>query len=195
MRWPGRAIKRHLIAGLIVIAPVTITVVVLWWIFQRVDLLLGRFLYPLLPFRIPGLGLLLLLLLLVAVGYAAELAVGSKVLAWWQRLLQRIPLARRIYGAVNRIIRTVLVKESRPFNAVVLVEYPSVGRFTVGFYSAPSPDAVQAEIADSITVFIPTAPNPTSGFLVVLPKDRVRFLDMTVDDAFTYVLSAGSVRP
>jgi uncharacterized membrane protein len=194
-RWSGRAIQRRLIAGLIVIAPVTITAGVLWWIFQWLDGLLGRIVYPLLPFGIPGLGLLLLLGLLIVVGYAAELAIGSRVLRWWQRLLERIPLARRIYGAANRIVRTVFGKDSRPFQAVVLVEYPSSGRFTLGFLSAGAPDAIQSELGDTVTVFIPTAPNPTSGFLVVLPRTSIRYLAMSVDDAFAYVLSAGSVRP
>jgi uncharacterized membrane protein len=191
----SRAFQRHLIAGLIVIAPVTLTAAVVWWIFQRLDLILGQFVYPLLPVRIPGLGLLILILLLAGVGYAAELAIGSRILAAWQRFLERIPLARRIYGAANRIVRTVFGKDSRPFKSVVLVEYPAAGRWTIGFLSAAAPDSVQAELNDSVTVFVPTAPNPTSGFLVIQPRERVRHLDMSVDDAFAFVLSAGSVRP
>jgi uncharacterized membrane protein len=195
MRKPGRALKRHFVAGLIVIAPVGITAAVLWWLFQRVDGLIGRFVYPMLPVHIPGLGLLALVLLLIGVGWLAELAIGTKILSWWQKLLERIPLARRIYGAANRITRTVFGRDGRPFKSVVLVEYPSPGRWTVGFLSAASPDAVQHELPDSVTVFIPTAPNPTSGFLVVVPREHARHLSMSVDDAFTFVLSAGAVRP
>lgn len=199
--WSKRVLKRRLIAGLIVIAPVTVTAVVLWWIFRLLDGLLGRFLYPalarILPWEgpLPGLGLLALLLLLLGVGWAAEWAVGSRVLSWWHKLLERIPVTRRIYSAANRIVRTVLSGESRPFNKVVLIEYPSAGRWSVAFLSAAAPDSVLQHVEDGVSVFVPTTPNPTSGFLVVVPRAKVIPLQMSVDEGFTYILSAGSVRP
>lgn len=199
--WPGRVIKRRLIAGLIVIAPVTATLFVLWWIFQLLDGLIGRFLYPALsrfiPWigLVPGLGLIALLLVLLLAGWLAERALGSRVLAYWHALLERIPVTRRIYGAANRIVRTVFASDSRPFNLVVLVEYPSDGRWVVGFLSAAAPELVQRQVPDSVSVFVPTTPNPTSGFVVVVPRSKTIVLDMTVDEAFTYILSAGSVRP
>jgi uncharacterized membrane protein len=199
--WSKRLLKRRLIAGLIVIAPLTATVVVLWWIFQLLDGLLGRFLYPVLsrfvPWieLLPGLGLLVLLIVVLLVGWAAEWAVGSRALSWWHDLLERIPVTRRIYGAANRIVRTVLNAESRPFTAVVLVEYPSPGRWVVGFVSAEAPQIVKQHIEDAISVFVPTTPNPTSGFVVIVPRSSTIPLSISVDEAFTYVLSAGSVRP
>jgi uncharacterized membrane protein len=189
------SVRRHFIAGLVVIAPITVTAVVVWWIFQRVDGLLGQFVYPLLPFRIPGLGVALLFALLVAIGWLAERAIGSRIIAWWHALLERIPLFSRIYFAANRITTTVFGRDSRPFQAVVAVEYPSDGRWTLGFLSSPVPDGAVPDSADAVTIFIPTSPNPTSGFLVMVPRARVRVLEMTVDEAFTWVLSAGSVRP
>jgi uncharacterized membrane protein len=199
--WSKRVLRRRLIAGLIVIAPVTATLFVLWWIFQLLDGLLGRFLYPALervvPWieLLPGLGLLLLLLLLLAVGWIAEWAVGGRVLHWWHNLLERLPVTRRVYGAANRIVRTILSADSRPFNEVVLVEYPSAGRWSIGFLSARAPDLVQVHVPDAVSVFVPTTPNPTSGFVVIVPRALTVILPMTVDEAFTYILSAGSVRP
>jgi uncharacterized membrane protein len=195
-------VRRHLMAGLIVIAPVTATVFVLWWIFQLLDGLLGRFLYPALgglvgrdAVVIPGLGLLVLFLLLVGVGWAAQRAIGSRVVAWWHTTMERLPLTRRIYGAANRIVRTVFGEESRPFKKVVLVEYPSVGRWSIGFLSAEAPAAMQRHVPGAVSVFVPTTPNPTSGFLVIVPRHLVVELDITVDAAFTFILSAGSVHP
>lgn len=194
-------IRRHLIAGLIVIAPVTATAVVLWWIFRLLDGLLGRFLYPGLSailgrdIIIPGLGLLVLFGLLVGIGWAAQRAIGSRVIAWWHGVLERLPLTRRIYSAANRIVRTVFGEESRPFKTVVLVEYPAPGRWSLGFLSSDAPAVMQRHIPGAVSVFVPTTPNPTSGFLVVIPRAAVIVLDMSVDQAFTFILSVGSVHP
>jgi uncharacterized membrane protein len=196
-----KVLKRRLIEGLIVIVPVTATGFILWWIFQLLDGLLGRWLYPALtPYipwitRVPGLGLLALLLVLLGVGWVAEWAVGSRMIAWWHSLLERIPATRRIYGAANRVVRTVLTKESGPFTGVVLVEWPSPGRWTIGFLSARAPEAVQAHIADPVSVFIMKMPHPASGFVVIMPRSKVTPLEMSVDEGITYILTAGSVTP
>lgn len=196
------SIRRHLIAGLIVIAPITATVLVLWWIFQMLDGLLGRFLYPALgglvgrdTFVIPGLGLLVLFVLLVGIGFVAQRAIGSRIVSWWHATLERIPLTRRIYTAANRIVRTVFGTESRPFKKVVLVEYPGPGRWAIGFLSAAAPVAIQRHVPTAVSVFVPTTPNPTTGFLIIVPPDLIREVDMTIDEAFTYILSAGAVSP
>jgi uncharacterized membrane protein len=197
------SVRRHLIAGLIVIAPVTATAFVLWWIFQLLDGLLGRFLYPALGdivgrdvFVIPGLGLLTLFLLLVGIGWAAQRAIGSRIVAWWHSILERLPLTRRIYSAANRIVRTVFGADTaRPFKKVVIVRYPSEGRWAIGFLSGTAPAAILRHVPDAVTVFVPTTPNPTTGFLVIVPASLTTELDMSIDEAFTYILSAGAVTP
>ena len=188
-------LKRNLIAGLIVIAPVTVTAAVLYWIFQTVDGLLGQFLNPALPFPIPGLGLVTLLAILLAVGWMAERAIGSRVVAWWHSTLERIPVTRRIYSAANRIVRTVFAEEDRPFKTVVLAEWPGPGRYSIGFLSGPAPEIMRAQLPGAISVFIPTTPNPTTGFLTVMSPDQITVLNMSVDEAFTFILSAGAVSP
>ncbi|CAN5850622.1 DUF502 domain-containing protein [soil metagenome] len=197
------SVRRHLIAGLIVIAPITATAFVLWWIFQLLDGLLGRFLYPVLGrligrdvFVIPGLGLLVLFLLLVGIGWATQRAIGSRIVGWWHGVLERLPLTRRIYSAANRIVRTVFGADAaRPFKKVVLVRYPSEGRWAIGFLSGTAPSAILRHVPDAVSVFVPTTPNPTTGFLVIVPSDLTIELNMTVDEAFTYILSAGAVTP
>ncbi|MGH7501253.1 MAG: DUF502 domain-containing protein [Longimicrobiales bacterium] len=194
-------IRRHLIAGLVVIAPVTATVWVLWWIFRLLDGLLGRFLSPMiqrwLPWdiTIPGLGLIALFLILVVTGWAAERAVGSRVLAAWHRILERIPVTSRIYTAANRIVRAIFAGEKRAFSAVVLIEFPSEGRWSIGFLSADAPGFAREFIPDAISVFVPTTPNPTTGFLVMVPREKALPVTITMDEAFTLILSGGAVSP
>ncbi len=191
----GRAVRRRLLAGLVVIAPAGITAYVVWWIFRRLDGLLGQFLYPAIGRDIPGLGLLLLLLILFGVGWATERAIGARVLGLWHALLERLPLARRLYGAVNRVVGTVLGQDRRFFRQVVLVEYPSTGLWSIGFVTGKALDAAPSPTDEKVTVFIPTVPNPTTGFLVMVPRDKTIVLRMTLEEAFTYILSAGAVRP
>ncbi|MGH7477099.1 MAG: DUF502 domain-containing protein, partial [Longimicrobiales bacterium] len=192
----ARAFRRHLIAGLVVIAPVGVTVFVLLWIFQWLDSILGRFLYPTIGRSIPGLGILLLLVLLLVVGWLAERALGARLLALWNGWLERIPFARRVYNASNRIVRTVFTGQRAAFREVVMIEYPSDGRWQIGFVAADAPGASRSRVGEkAVTVFVPTTPNPTSGWIVVVPRTRVIPLGMSVEEAFTYILSAGSVVP
>jgi uncharacterized membrane protein len=197
-----RALKRHLVAGLIVIAPLTATIWVLLWIFQLLDGMLGRFLYPALGLAVgrdtlvvPGLGMLALFLLLITVGWLAERAIGSRAIKWWNGMLESLPVVRRIYGASNRIVRTVFGSEARPFSQVVLVEYPAPGRWSIGFLAGEGPREANARLGDLVAVFVPTTPNPTSGWIVLLRRELVTPLAMSVDEAFTLILSAGAVRP
>ncbi|MGH7461548.1 MAG: DUF502 domain-containing protein [Longimicrobiales bacterium] len=177
------------------ITPVTVTGFVLWWVFQRVDGLLGRFLYPAIGRRIPGLGLITLLLGLILIGWLAELAIGSRIVNFWHNLLERIPIARRVYTAANRIINTVFKDEQRPFREVVMFEYPSPGRWAIGFVSARAPQAAQDGTDERVSVFIPNTPNVATGRLVVVGRSELKPLDLTVDQVFTFALSAGAVAP
>jgi uncharacterized membrane protein len=194
----ARSLRRRLFAGLAVIAPVSITVYVLRWIFNWLDGLLGKFIYPHLPdlpFQVRGLGLLVLLLILLMIGWAAEWAVGRRIVNAWHTTLERFPLTRRLYTASHRIVRTIFGEEQRFFREVVIVEYPAPGRWSLGFVTSSGPTAMQPHIDDAVTVFIPTTPNPTTGFLIIVPRSTVRPVDFTIEEAFTFILSAGGVQP
>jgi uncharacterized membrane protein len=194
----ARSLRRRLFAGLAVIAPVAITIYVLRWIFSWLDNLLGKFIYPHLPdlpFQVRGLGLLVLLLLLLTIGWAAEWAVGRRIVNAWHTTLERFPLTRRLYTASHRIVRTVFGEDQRFFREVVLVEYPAPGRWSLGFVTAAAPVAMQGQVGDGVTVFIPTTPNPTTGFLVVVPRSSVTPVSFSIEEAFTFSLSAGGVQP
>ncbi|MEJ2187473.1 MAG: DUF502 domain-containing protein [Gemmatimonadota bacterium] len=194
-QWTLRVFRRWMIAGLIVIAPLGVTVYILWWLFVRVDGLLGQFVYNAIGFKIPGLGLLMLVAVLLVVGWATERAVGNRILGWWQGWLDQVPVVRRLYGASSRIVRTVFGGGRRFFREVVLIQYPSPGRWTVGFITSDTPSPLTAQVENGVTVFVPTAPNPTSGYLVIVPRTEVISMPMTVEEGFTFVLSAGAVAP
>lgn len=196
MKELGRLLRRRLIAGLIVIAPVGVTLYILYWIFRTLDGILGNLLYNLIGFPIPGLGLLLLLALLLGVGWLAEETVGAQIVEWWHGFLDRIPLVRRLYGATRRIVGSVFSsEEKRFFRAVVLFQYPSKGQWTLGFETGNAPRALDTRVENGITIFLPTAPNPVTGFLIIVPEAEVVRLPVTVEEGFTYILSAGAVPP
>lgn len=196
MRELGRWLRRRLIAGLIVIAPLAITFYVLYWLFSAVDGIIGRSLYSAMGVEVPGLGLVALLLLLLAVGWLAERTIGRQIVEWWQAALDRVPLVSRLYGATRRIVGSVFGgEEKRFFREVVLFQYPSPGQWTLGFVTGKAPRALDERLTDGITIFLPTAPNPVTGFLIIVPESEVIRLPVTVEEGFTYILSAGGVPP
>jgi uncharacterized membrane protein len=188
--------RRRLIAGLIVIAPLGVTLWVLWWMFTLVDGILGDFLQAVLGVRIPGLGLVLLLIILVGVGWLAEETVGAQILEWWHGALDRVPLVSRLYGATRRIVGSVFGGgEQRFFREVVFFEYPIRGQWTLGFVTGGVPPALEDHMDRGVTVFLPTSPNPVTGFLIIVPEERIVRLPITVEEGFTFILSAGAVPP
>lgn len=192
----GRLLRRRLITGLIVIAPVGVTLYILYLLFRTVDGILGNVLYNLIGFPIPGLGLLLLLALLLGVGWLAEETLGSQIAGWWNQFLDRIPLVSRLYGATRRIIGSVFGgEEKRFFKSVVLFQYPSPGNWTLGFETGTAPPALADRVEKGITIFLPTSPNPVTGFLIIVPEADAIRLPVTVEEGFTYILSAGAVPP
>jgi uncharacterized membrane protein len=196
MRNLARWVRRRLIAGLIVIAPLAVTFYVLYWLFNAVDGIIGNSLYELIGIEIPGLGLVVLLALLLTVGWLAEKTVGGQIVEWWHGALDRVPVVSRLYGATRRIVGSVFGgEEKRFFREVVLFEYPSQGQWTLGFVTGRAPRALDERLENGITVFLPTAPNPVTGFLIIVPEDRVIRLPVTVEEGFTYIFSAGAVPP
>jgi len=189
-------LRRYLVTGLVVIAPIGVTVFVLSWLFQRLDPIVGRYLPPVAGLEPRGLGLLALLAILIAVGWASQRAMGRRALRAWNRFANRVPVARRLYGASSHVFQAVLTREAKLFRHCALIEYPSPGSHTLAFETAEAPAEMEAIIGEpAVSVFLPTVPNPTSGFLLVLPRHRVHRLDMTVEDGFKMIFSAGMAVP
>lgn len=192
----AKAFRRRLIAGLIVITPLGVTLFILWWLFRTVDGLLGRYVYGAIGVTIPGLGLLMLVGLLLGVGWLAERTIGTQIFNWWNGVLERVPIVSRLYGATRRIVGSVFGGEEKKFfREVVLFEYPSPGQWTLGFVTGGAPAALAGRVENGVTIFLPTSPNPVTGFLIIVPRARTIRLPVTVEDGFTFILSAGAVPP
>jgi len=194
-------IRRWLIAGLLVWLPLIVTFWLLQFLVGVLDnslLLLPRPWRPenILGFPIPGLGILLSLLLVLVTGALAANFVGRRVLASGESLLSRIPLVRTIYSGVKRLAETVLGDSGTSFRKVLLIEYPRREMWTLAFQTGEPVGEVQSRTArEVITVFVPTTPNPTSGFIVMVPREDVIELEMSVEDGLRMVISLGVVTP
>jgi uncharacterized membrane protein len=194
-------IRRYLAAGLLVWVPLGVTLFVLKVFINIMDQTLLLVPSPLRPenlvgFRIPGLGVILTFTLLLSTGALAANILGRRLLDGWEWLLARIPLVSWVYSGVKKVAETLLSPSGQSFRKVLLIEYPRKGIWSICFQTASTLDEVQARTAkEVICVFVPTTPNPTSGFIMLVPKDEVIELDMTVDEALRMVISLGVVVP
>jgi len=193
--------KRYLIAGLLVWVPLGVTVMVVKLLVGMMDrslLLLPEPYRPdnLLGFHIPGLGVVLTTIVVLATGMVVANLFGRKLVKLWETLLAQIPLVRTIYTGVKQILETVFSSNDQSFRKVLLVEYPRKGLWTLAFQSSTAIGEAQAKTErEVVNVFIPTTPNPTSGFFIMVPADDVIELDMSVDDGLKMIISAGVVVP
>ena len=188
-------IRRYLLTGIIVIAPVGVTVFVLWWIFARLDQILGR-IFAAVGVRVPGLGLLALLVIVIGVGWVAQQAIGGQLINVGRNLLMRFPLTKSIYGAASQLTEQIVGEKKRFFKACVLVEYPRPGCWVVGFLTSEGSAEINGLTSrETVAVFIPTTPNPTSGYLAFVPRSDSQLLRMSVEDGFKLVISGGAVTP
>lgn len=198
----GGRLRAYFFAGILVTAPAAITFYVAWLIIgfidQQVTSLLPSRYNPndILPFSIPGLGLVILIVVLTMIGAFTAGFVGRMAVRLSEGMLARMPVIRSLYGAVKQIFETVLATQSTAFRQVVLVEYPRRGIWALGFVSGVTKGEVQNLTEDEvINVFLPTTPNPTSGFLLFVPRRDLVVLNMTVEDGIKMVVSGGIVTP
>lgn len=192
----GRRLRRYFFTGLVVIAPVGATAVVLTWMFRTIDNILGEPIRAYLGFRIPGLGFILLLVAVTVVGWAVHRAAGRQLLHWWNAAMARFPLTGRIYNAMSQIVQSVIGERTRLFRRTVLIPYPTDGIWAVAFVTNDDAPVMSRLVGEPcVNVFVPTTPNPTSGFMLVVPVTRVKETDITVEEAMKLIISAGAVSP
>ncbi len=196
------ALRKWLAAGLLVVVPAGITAWVLEWIISTLDqtlLILPTAWHPdrLLGFHIPGFGVLLALAILLVVGAAASNFFGRKLVDWWNRLLHRIPIVRSVYSGVKQVSDTVFSENGNAFRTAVLVQWPREGMWTIAFVTGtPRGDtATHLPPSDYLSVYVPTTPNPTGGYFVLVRASDCVELRMSVDDALKYIVSMGVVAP
>jgi uncharacterized membrane protein len=193
--------RRYLIAGMLVWVPLGITLWVLHFLFTTLDqtlVLLPDRVRPeaLFGFRIPGIGVVLFFVLLLGTGAVAANFFGARLIHMWEALLGRIPFVKSIYSSVKQVSDTLLSDSSNAFRKALLVEFPYPGCWTIAFQTGIPAVAVSSHLAsEHVSVYVPTTPNPTGGYFVMLPVSRVHELDMTVDEALKYIISMGVVAP
>ncbi len=194
-------LRRYFVAGLLVWLPVGATILVFTLLLRLMDRAL--FLVPppfrpeaLLGFPIPGLGAILALLVLVVTGMLAANLLGRRLVKLYESLLERIPVVRTVYGAVKSFAEIVLSDSTSSFNKVLLIEYPREGLYSLAFQTSENPGEIRAVTGEPIVaVFLPTTPNPTSGFMLFVPSRSVTELDMPVEAALKMIISLGVVVP
>lgn len=201
MKQKTSALKTWFLTGLLVLVPLAITLWVLSLIIGTMDqslALLPSAWQPdrLLGVKIPGLGAILTLLFILIVGVLAHNFIGQKLVTWWEALLGRIPVVGPIYSSVKQVSDTLLSSNGNAFRKALLVQYPREGVWTIAFQTGvPGGDVKNHLVGDYVSVYVPTTPNPTSGFFLMLPRSDVIELEMSVDEALKYIVSMGVVAP
>jgi len=184
-------LKKYFFTGLLVVIPVGVTVLVLKSILEWIDSILGDLPGTLIGLTFPGLGIITLFLLILIIGIISANYFGNRVLRSWDHLMQRVPLVRGVYSTVKQVMETFSVKHN--FSGVALVEYPRKGCYSIGFVTGEVDHRAMGLAGPHLSVFVPTTPNPTAGFLLLLPPAEVRQLAMTVEQGMKYIISLGLV--
>ncbi len=197
-----RRLKNYFLTGLLVVVPISMTILVIRWLVHFMHSLLISILPEALRpevlygLPVPGIGLLATLLLILLVGVLAANIFGRSLVNFSERLVDRIPLVKGVYTLFKQVSDTVLKRDRGAFRKVVLIEYPRKGIWAVAFVTGVSEGEVQEVTAKKlVNVFVPTTPNPTSGFYILVPFDEMIELSMTVEEAFKLIISGGMVTP
>lgn len=192
----AKSIRSYLLTGLVVWLPILVTFGVLRFIVDLLDqtlALLPNAYQPrlLLGFNIPGFGVVLSLVLLISTGIIATNFLGARIVHWGEALLARIPLVRSVYNAAKQVIQAIFSTSSQAFRKVVMVEYPRAGMWSIGFITSSENLQMSGEEEGLITVFIPTTPIPTSGYIIMVAESQTKNLNMSVDEALKWIISLG----
>ena len=198
-------IRGYFLTGLLVLSPIVLTIFIFYWLFTRIDGLLRQYVSELL-FKaigvdfinrsIPGIGVLSILILIILTGAIARNYFGNRILSLGSQIVSRIPIINRIYITLQQISEAFFSERSEVFKRAVLIEYPRKGIYSIGFITQDTRGVVQTSLKkDVVSVFLPTTPNPTSGYLLFVPKTDVIELSTTVEEALKLVISGGSIIP
>jgi uncharacterized membrane protein len=201
-RRSGNPLKKYFVTGLLIWIPLVITVWVLHAVVTSADSLVSS-IVPVawrpeswFGYKIPGLGLVVTIVALLVTGVLASNFLGQRIVDFWESMLSRIPVVKSIYNGVKQVSDTLFAPGGQAFRKAVLVQYPRAGSWTIAFITGhPGAEVAQHLPGECISVYVPTTPNPTSGFFLMLPRAEVIELEMSVDEALKYVISIGVVAP
>jgi uncharacterized membrane protein len=189
----GRLIRRYFITGVLVLLPLAVTIYLVWLGFSLTDNLFSELIFVLFRKRIPGAGTLLTLILIFVVGIITTNVIGRRLFAYFERLFIKIPIVSGIYRIAKQIVDVFGLDKQQGFDRVVLVEYPRPGIYAVGFLTQNNLKAFSKAMGkEMVSVFIPTTPNPTSGFFVLMPKEQIIPMSISLEEGFKLIISAGT---
>ena len=195
------SLKRYFLTGLLVVVPIWGTILVLKTLFGTLDGLLGDFLEKYFPQRyVPGAGILLLLIVILLAGLLTTNIMGRRVMTRWEDLLKRVPLVRGIYATIKSMMDVLSFQDKKPggekYSRVVMIEFPRKGQYALALVTGVTPGEVQHISTDRvINVYVPTSPNPTSGYLLFVPENELIPVNMSVDEAMKMMFSGGMYTP
>ena len=188
-------IRRYFFAGLFVIIPLWGTYLILKTLITTLEGILGGVLRERLVFYIPGIGIVVLVALVLLVGVFASNFLGRKIVQLWEEMLRRVPVVRTVFNLVKSIVDTISLQQQSQFNRVVLIPFPNPGIYTVGFVTGEIEQVQKVTTERMLTVFMPTTPNPTSGYLLFVPERQVIPVSMTVEETMKMLISGGLYSP
>lgn len=194
-------LQAYFLAGLVIAAPLVLTITISWWFVQWIDNLVDPFIPPFsrpdsyLRFSIPGFGLVVAIVFITLLGFLARNYVGHRLVTYGERALGRMPIVRGLYSGLKQIFETVISTRAKAFQTVGLIEYPRKGTWAVVFLAGDAKGEIEHHLNETVAVFLPTTPNPTSGFLLFVKRSEVTVLDMSLEDAAKLVISGGLVTP
>lgn len=199
----GKQIRAYFFTGLLVLVPLVLTGYIIWNLFLAIDGILRGIVYTFILEQfgirfgqIPGIGFITLILLIILTGVITRNYFGRKLVDFGDQFVGRIPLINRVYNAIKQISHAFLSSKREVFKKAVLFEYPRKGVYSIGFYTQDTRGSIQEALdVDVVSVFLPTTPNPTSGFLLFVPKADVVELDLTIEEAMKLVISGGAIVP
>jgi uncharacterized membrane protein len=191
----GRRMRNYFLTGMIVLLPAVISIFVLWRLFTALDQILGRFVEIYLGYKIPGVGLVALVLIIIGIGAIASNIIGKRLIGVVEGIVARIPIMRWIYQTTKQLFSTLLAERSTSFRKVVLIHYPYKGMYSMAFQTSETAGPVENAVGGKrlVTLFLPTTPNPTSGYFLLVPEDEVMPLDISVNEGLRYIISAGAL--
>ncbi|PKL47910.1 MAG: hypothetical protein CVV42_11495 [Candidatus Riflebacteria bacterium HGW-Riflebacteria-2] len=191
-------LRKYLLTGVLVLVPLMVTLYIMYAVFQITDGLLGVAVSNAIGYRVPGVGLFLTAIICVIVGVIAQNYVGRRIITGIEGSLERIPVVRSLYNGIKQVADVVIQKNHGEFKRVVMLEYPKEHCWVIGFVTADFIIPLREKALDDldmVTVFVPTTPNPTSGFLLILEKSKIVDTHMDIEDAMKVVISGGLVQP
>ena len=190
-------IRNYFIAGVVVLVPIGITVYLTFFFISISSKILPKEINPnhYLPYNIPGVEIIISLFLITFIGWISLSFIGKKLLLIFDNILKKIPILRTVYSAFGQMLE-IFTKDEKNKKNVVLVEYPRKGTWAVGFATKENTSVIRDKVkTDLVNVFVPTTPNPTSGFLLMFPKEDLIYLDITFEEASKFIVSAGTSEP